>query len=40
VYRKLQTVLDAHKDTIDILHVLKPVGVCMAGANELDPYKD
>ncbi|WP_342504711.1 RtcB family protein [Sporosarcina sp. FSL K6-2383] len=40
VYRKLQTVLDAHQDTIDILHVLKPVGVCMAGANELDPYKD
>lgn len=40
VYRKLQTVLDAHKETIDILHVLKPVGVCMAGANEFDPYKD
>ncbi|TWT13304.1 RtcB family protein [Planomicrobium sp. CPCC 101079] len=40
VYRKLQTVLDAHKDTIDVLHVLKPIGVCMAGANELDPYKD
>lgn len=40
VYRKLETVLEAHKDTIDILHVLKPVGVCMAGANEFDPYKD
>lgn len=40
VYRKLKTVLDAHKDTINILHVLKPVGVCMAGANEFDPYKD
>lgn len=40
VYRKLQTVLDAHKETIDILHVLKPIGVCMAGANEFDPYKD
>lgn len=40
VYRKLQDVLDAHEDTIDILHVLKPVGVCMAGANEFDPYKD
>ncbi|TWT25377.1 RtcB family protein [Planomicrobium sp. CPCC 101110] len=40
VYRKLETVLDAHKDTIEVLHVLKPVGVCMAGANELDPYKD
>ena len=40
VYRKLRTVLDAHQDTIDILHVLKPIGVCMAGANEFDPYKD
>lgn len=40
VYRKLQEVLDAHKDTIDILNVLKPIGVCMAGANEHDPYKD
>ena len=36
----LQTVLDAHSDTIDVLHVLRPVGVCMAGANEFDPYKD
>lgn len=40
VYRKLETVLEAHKDTIDVLHVLKPIGVCMAGANEFDPYKD
>ena len=30
VYRKLKEVLDAHKDTIEILHVLKPVGVVMA----------
>src|SRR5690606_12771151 len=40
VYRKLREVLDAHRDTIEILHVLKPIGVCMAGANEFDPYKD
>ena len=40
VYRKLRDVLDAHEETIDVLHVLKPVGVCMAGANEYDPYKD
>lgn len=40
VYRKLQNVLDAHEETIDVLHVLKPIGVCMAGANEFDPYKD
>lgn len=40
VYRKLQKVLDAHAASIDVLHVLKPIGVCMAGANEYDPYKD
>lgn len=40
VYRKLQEVLDAHSETIEVLHVLKPIGVCMAGADEFDPYKD
>jgi len=40
VYKKLGEVLDAHKETLDVLHVLKPIGVCMAGADEFDPYKD
>lgn len=40
VFRKLQEELDAHAETIDVLHVLKPIGVCMAGADEFDPYKD
>ncbi|KXK31037.1 MAG: RNA-splicing ligase RtcB [Candidatus Hinthialibacteria bacterium OLB16] len=40
VYRKLEDVLDAHKATLDILHVLKPVGVVMAGEDEYDPYMD
>lgn len=40
VYRKLQDVLEAHQETIEVLHVLKPIGVCMAGADEFDPYKD
>jgi len=40
VYRKLETVLAAHAETIDILHVLKPIGVVMAGESEVDPYKD
>lgn len=40
VYRKLKEVLDAHAETIEIMHVLKPIGVCMAGADEFDPYKD
>lgn len=40
VYRKLETVLAAHAETCDILHVLKPIGVVMAGEGEVDPYKD
>jgi tRNA-splicing ligase RtcB len=40
VYRKLREVLDAHSETVEVMHVLKPIGVCMAGANEFDPYKD
>src|SRR5699024_2010506 len=31
VYRKLQEVIDAHKGTIEVLNVLRPVGVSMAG---------
>lgn len=34
------SVLDAHKDTIRILHTLTPIGVVMAGKDEYDPYKD
>lgn len=40
VYRKLQTVLDAHAGYVDVLHTLEPVAVVMAGADEYDPYKD
>lgn len=32
VYRKLKEVLNAHEETIDIVHVLKPIGVVMAGS--------
>src|SRR5699024_1457183 len=31
VYRQLQEVLDAHEVTIEVLHVLRPIGVAMAG---------
>src|SRR5690606_25242693 len=34
VYRKLREVLEAHKDTVEILHVLRPIGVAMAPADE------
>lgn len=40
VYRKLQPVLDAHQQSLKILHVLHPIGVAMAAADEFDPYKD
>jgi tRNA-splicing ligase RtcB len=40
VYRRLETVLAAHAASFDILHVLKPIGVVMAGEGEIDPYKD
>lgn len=40
VYRKLQDVLKAHEGSLEILHVLHPIGVIMAGEHEFDPYKD
>jgi len=40
VYRRLPEVLAAQQGTIEVLHVLKPLVVVMAGADEFDPYKD
>lgn len=40
VYRPLSQVLAAHSDTIEIVHTLTPIVVVMAGADEIDPYKD
>lgn len=39
-YKRLPEVLEHHKNTVRILHVLHPLGVAMAGADEFDPYKD
>jgi tRNA-splicing ligase RtcB (3'-phosphate/5'-hydroxy nucleic acid ligase) len=39
-YKRLDEVLDCHGDTIKIEKILIPVGVCMAGEGEYDPYKD
>lgn len=39
-YRRIEQVLFAHRDTVKVLHMLKPIGVCMASENEIDPYKD
>lgn len=40
VYRQLRNVLDAHAETLDVLHTLRPIGVVMAGGDVRDPYKD
>lgn len=39
-YKRLDEVLAAQGDTIKVLHTLTPIGVAMAGAGEVDPYKD
>lgn len=40
VYKRLNEVLKYHEGTIEILHTLTPLIVCMAGAEDFDPYKD
>jgi tRNA-splicing ligase RtcB len=39
-YKRLSSVLNAHRETIKILHTLTPIGVAMAGDGEYDPYMD
>lgn len=39
-YKRLEDVLQYHKETVRVLHTLTPIGVAMAGENEHDPYKD
>jgi len=39
-YKRIESVLEAHKSTVNILHTLTPIGVCMADEREFDPYKD
>jgi tRNA-splicing ligase RtcB len=39
-YKRLPEVLQFHRNTLKILHLLRPLGVAMAGENEFDPYKD
>lgn len=40
VYRRLDPVLAAHAETLEVLHRLRPIGVVMAGPDVHDPYKD
>lgn len=39
-YKRLSDVLDYHGGTVNVLHVLRPLGVAMAGADTFDPFKD
>ncbi len=39
-YRRLHEVLAHHTDTIRVHHRLRPIGVVMAGADVVDPFKD
>ena len=39
-YRRLKKVLEAQGPTIQVEHTLHPLIVVMAGAGEIDPYKD
>lgn len=39
-YKRIEQVLFYHRNTIEIIHKLKPIGVCMAGNRDFDPYKD
>ena len=39
-YRRLPDVLAQHAGTLRVLHTLRPFAVVMAGAGELDPFKD
>jgi len=39
-YRRLDAVLAHHADTIRVVTRLRPLVVVMAGAGEVDPYKD
>jgi tRNA-splicing ligase RtcB (3'-phosphate/5'-hydroxy nucleic acid ligase) len=40
VYKDLKEVLAAHAGTIRVKRTLRPLGVAMAGAEVVDPYKD
>jgi tRNA-splicing ligase RtcB len=39
-YKRIEKVLEAHSETVKILHTLRPIGVCMADERTTDPYKD
>jgi len=40
VYRDLRGVIEAHAGNLQVQHWLRPIGVVMAGADVVDPFKD
>jgi tRNA-splicing ligase RtcB len=40
VYKRLDEVVRAHRETVRIRRTLRPLGVAMAGRDVVDPYKD
>lgn len=40
VYKRLEDVLGYHDSGLQIEHTLMPIGVCMAGDDAFDPYRD
>ena len=40
VYKRIEAVLHAHRNTTKIIHRLKPIGVAMCPNKVFDPYKD
>jgi len=39
-YKRLSEVLGHHEGTIEVRHVLEPIGVAMAGPGVVDPFRD
>lgn len=39
-YKRIEEVLGYHKETVEIVHTLTPIGVCMVDGRTFDPYKD
>ena len=39
-FEDTKEVIKYHKDTIKVLHYLRPIGVAMAGEDIYDPYID
>lgn len=39
-YKRIEKVLEYHAPTVNILHTLTPIGVCMADERTYDPWKD